>query len=298
MRREMIFGVAAACLALAGLLYFLSSRDGKNRLAEEADPVATLAQQKSRAPSAKVSQRKERDSKKGQVSEEGGNAADVAKDAKKRAMRLGEVNLSDVNADDSAAVTEKLDELLDEEDYDAVLREAVRLKTHPDAEVRSRVLLALHWTGLKGLADLTGMLKDPDPDVASEAMDYWKMALSEVENSSDKAELLTKAGEVLGDDVPDETFNDVLSEVNMLDDTDAVPTLLSLLRQTEDADRISETLGALDTYVNSEEPMETKNDAERAVKRWAQEQQEQLAEDHVETGTGVLRRNARKPKGQ
>lgn len=293
MRRELIFGVIAGCLALAGVLFFLAFRDGKSRSAT--DDSAALRQQKAGAPSAKASQKKERAAKKAQGSEAGEKDADAAQGAKKRAMRLGEMKSFDVDANDSAAVTAKLDDLLDDEDYDAVLREAVRLKTHPDGEVRSRVLLALHWTGLKGLGDLTGMLKDPDPDVAKEAMDYWKMALSEVENSADKAELLTKAAEVLGGDMPDETFNDLLPEINTLEEADAVPTLVSLLKQTEDADQITELIGTLDTFINSDTPMETKKDAEQAAKTWAQNQ---AAGESDEVGGGILRRNARKSSVQ
>lgn len=291
MRRRIIFGIAAVCLAVAGVVFFLSSRGGKNR--SSASTASALTQQNARAPNAKLSQKKERDSKKAQSSDKAGKpAADEAKSAKKKAMRLGEVSPSDVNADDSAAVTAKLDDLLDDEDYDAVLREAVRLKNHPNAEVRSRVLLALHWTGLKGLGDLTGMLKDPDPDVAKEAMDYWKMALSEVENSADKAELLTAAAAVLGGDMPDETFNDLLPEINTLEEADAVPALLSLLRQTEDADQITEIIGTLDTIVNSDTPMETKDDAEKAAQEWSKAQ---ASGESDETAGGILRRNIRKP---
>jgi len=293
MRRKMIFGVVAGCLALAGVLYFLASRDGKSRSA--AGDSAALLKQKAGAPSAKGSQKKERDAQKAQFSEEGEEAAAAEKGAKKRAMRLGEVKPSDVDANDASAVTTKLDDLLDDEDYDAVLREAVRLKTHPDAEVRSRVLLALHWTGLKGLGDLTGMLKDPDPDVASEAMDYWKMALSEVENSADKAELLTKAAEVMGDDMPVEEFNSILDVVNTLEEVDAVPALVSLLNQSQKDDQITEIIGTLDTIINSETPMETKDDVVKAVGVWTQEQ---ASEESVEVGGGILRRNVRKSSVQ
>jgi len=295
MRLKVFLGVAAGFLVLAVVLLLLSSRAGnKSQDSVGGDAVASR-KTVSGANAGPALKGKDRNTKKTQADLVGEKDTSASKATKKRAMRLGEVKPSDVDASDSSVVTAKLDELLDNDDYDAVLREAVRLKTHPDAEVRSRVLLALHWTGLNGLGDLTGMLGDPDPDVAREAMDYWKMALSEVENSADKAELLTKAGEVLGSDMPLDTFSDLLSEINTLEEADAVPALVSLLKQTEDPDRVSETIGTLDTIINSDKSIETKEEAEQAAKMWAQNQ---LSEEVSETGNGILRRNVRKSSVQ
>lgn len=210
-------------------------------------------------------------------------------DAKKRGPRFSALAEEDLDPNDASVITKVLDDLLDDDNFDAVLREAVRLKTHADAEVRSRVAFALQWTGVKGLGELTSMLGDPDPDVASEALDYWKSSLAEVDSSPDKAALLSAAAQALGPEMDSDMFGDLLTEFSMLDEYDAVPSLVDLLKQTEEPERVQEIIDTIDPIINSDTPMETKQDVEQAVSQWAKEQT--AAENSEEApAEGTLRR--------
>lgn len=281
-RKKIIFALAAGAVAATVLLVWLSG-GREDKAAAKRVPAGQRAQAK--APPAAQG------AKTNGVSAKGAKRAERAAEEgapKKRTPRFSVLEEDDLDPNDASVITKVLDELLDDDNFDAVLREAARLKTHADAEVRSRVAFALHWTGVKGLGELTSMLGDPDPDVAREAMDYWKSSLAEVDSSPDKAALLSAAAQALGPGMDSDTFGDLLTEFSMLDEYDAVPSLVDLLKQTEEPERVQEIIDTIDPIINSDAPMETKQDVEQAVGQWAKEQT--AAETSEEPVEGALRR--------
>lgn len=287
-RKKIILALAGCAVVAIALFVWLSGgRDGGasgkpapsgQRLQGQATSVAQGA--KTNGLSVKGTKKTDRASAEGAL--------------KKRTPRFSVLEGDDLDANDASVITKVLDDLLDDDNFEAVLREAARLKTHADAEVRSRVAFALHWTGVKGLGELTSMLGDSDPDVAREALDYWKSSLAEVDSSPDKAALLSAAAQALGPEMDSETFGELLSEFSMLDEYDAVPSLVDLLKQTEEPERIQEIIDTIDPIINSDTPMETKQDVELAVGQWVKDETAaETSEEPVEGALprGVFRKN-------
>ena len=208
------------------------------------------------------------------------NAA--AKVSGKTHAKGSDARTNEVDATDMSFITKDLDNFLDDDNFAGVLREAARLKKNPNPEVRSRVAFALNWTGVKGLAELTSMLGDPDPDVASEAMTYWKMELADVESSADKAALLTAAVDALGPEMDADVFSDLLMEFTMLDEIDAVPNLVELLNRTNDPGQSREIIDTTASIINSDQPMDTKDKVNRAFQLWLREKSDEMAADQAE----------------
>ena len=259
MRNNKRLFVGGGCVIAVAMLvvFFVVRKDTKNQhthAAEKADLVANAA--KSNA---------------GKLSQSGKAASKVPDKRDKTEMT------------DATVTTKVLDGLLDDDNISGVLREASHLKKDPNPDVRSRVAFALNWTGIKGLAELTSMLGDPDPEVASEVMSYWKMQLAEVESSSDKAALLSAAVDALGTGMNSDTLSDLLMEFTMLDELDAVPNLVELLKRTNDPSQSRDIIDAIDPIINSDTPLETKDDVDNAVGVWLREKMAEQDEAAVET---------------
>ena len=172
-------------------------------------------------------------------------------------------------------ITEELDSLLDDENYDALLAEAKKLIKNPNAEVRSRVAFALHWAGLKGLGDLTSMLADPDPEVAQEAYDYWKTALADIEHSSDKAAMLDAAYAVTGDFTDNKLLDDILSEFTFVDEGDASAHLVEMARQSKNPEHVKMMIEAMDEISQPEKASENLDHAISELRRRERERAEE-----------------------
>ena len=184
---------------------------------------------------------------------------------------------SDADFEEAERLTQTLTDLLADNDMEAVLREASRLKKHPNAEVRNRVAFALNWIEMgEGLSELTGMLGDPDPEVARVICGYWKTKVSEIEDSSDKATLLDAAYTTFGDAIDTEFLGDILSEFQTVEERDAVPRLSAMLEQSKNTEHIKEFISAMDMFTQPEAMSETKEDALKALKAW---EQKMAAED-------------------
>lgn len=194
------------------------------------------------------------------------------------------------NADTPAdAPTARLDDLLDDDSYDELLVEARKLIKHPDPEVRSRVAFALNWTGLKGLGDLSVMLGDPDPDVAEEARDYWKMVLSEIESPTDKAAMLDAAYTVTGDTTGKEVMEDILHEFSMIEDERvAAAHLIAMSRQSQNPEHTKMFVEAMDGISMPEDESESVSQAISSLQKWEREKdkEDKAMEDDVKPAQG------------
>jgi len=164
-----------------------------------------------------------------------------------------------LETDDAAVLTQTLNDLLDSDDFKGVLKEARRLRTHPNAEVRSRVAFALSWAGVQALPDLTAMLTDPDPDVAREALDYWKNELADLDSDADKAAMLGSAAKVFGEDISDDFLSDLVMECATLEPEVALPQLSVMLQQVQSKEQIEEVTDAIQAIISADEPATTKD---------------------------------------
>ncbi|HRR33379.1 MAG TPA: HEAT repeat domain-containing protein [Kiritimatiellia bacterium] len=180
-----------------------------------------------------------------------------------------------MESDRDSALLAELDELLDNDDYDKLLEHAAKLIKHPNPEVRSKLAFGLHWAGLRGLADLTTMLGDPDPDVAQEALDYWKTALSDIESPEDKAALLDAAYTVTGDFTDEELLDDLLSEMLFVDDElVAAAHLREMAKQSNNPAHQQKFIEAMDSISMPDDESANIQQAINSLDKW--ERQEKL----------------------
>lgn len=205
-------------------------------------------------------------------------------------------------ADDEATkATRELDSLLDDDKNDDALKEAMRLRTHPDADVRSKVAFALKWLGLEGLEGLTSMLNDPDPDVAEEVNGFWKDALNEIENDFDKTSLLVSAAQVYGKDVPVDVLEDIVTELQMLDDLNAISGLTALFKGVSDPEREAVIGGAINAMADEDKPDLSKEQRfvqAEAIARELQESESQEPPSKDGTASSTMPLNIKKPPKQ
>ena len=149
-----------------------------------------------------------------------------------------------------------LDDALDNDDKEAILKVAARLKNDRSPEVRKQVAFALDWAGLPGLELLTSMLGDPDPDVQSEVLDYWKGGLSEISDQTAKSAMLIEAVKMQGEGLSLDSFEEMVDTAcfELDDDRYVVATLVEMARNTADdaSDRLKILAENLNTYLEDE----------------------------------------------
>lgn len=114
---------------------------------------------------------------------------------------------------------------------------------------------AFGWLGTEALSDLTGMLADPDPEIAADAMTDWSQSLSDVEDEGLRCELIKEAANNFESD---ESMESILMELVTVEDYRAVLTLDEIINggapdaTKEVARDVYSHLGGED-YVNSGE---------------------------------------------
>ena len=178
------------------------------------------------------------------------------------------------------ALLAEIDELLDDDDYDTLLAQAAALIKHPNPEVRSKLAFGLHWAGLRGLADLTTMLGDPDPEVAQEALDYWKTALADIESSDDKAALLDAAYTVTGDFTEDGLVDDLLSEMLFVEDELAAAAhLMEMARQSKNPAHQEKFIETMDSISMPDEESANIQQAIKNLRDWERQEKRERAEE-------------------
>lgn len=182
--------------------------------------------------------------------------------------------------DRDGALLAKIDDLLDDDDYDKLLDQAAALIKHPNPEVRSKLAFGLHWAGLRGLADLTTMLGDPDPEVAQEALDYWKTALADIESSDDKAAMLDAAYTVTGDFTEDGLVDDLLSEMLFVEDELAAAAhLMEMARQSKNPAHQEKFIETMDSISMPDEESANIQQAINNLNKWASQEKRERAEE-------------------
>ena len=97
---------------------------------------------------------------------------------------------NDVSLAMDRADADKMQALLDDDDQTAVLAIARKLMLSKDPEIRSQVVSALGWIGVKALPELSTLLTDESEDVGAAAFQQWKEAVDEVSDEVMKAQLL------------------------------------------------------------------------------------------------------------
>lgn len=97
-------------------------------------------------------------------------------------------------------LAEEVQNALDADDHDRIIRAARKALLSKVAEVRLNAVEALGWCGEKALPELTGALGDPDDEVRESAQNNWECALSEVEDPRNRFIIASGAVAVLADE--------------------------------------------------------------------------------------------------
>lgn len=94
----------------------------------------------------------------------------------------------------------KIDELLADDNELKAVELARSIMADPDPEIRSEAVGVFAWAGVKGLPELSKMLADSDPDVATEASEAWESALDELSDDAAKAQVLAAGIKTMTDE--------------------------------------------------------------------------------------------------
>jgi len=152
-----------------------------------------------------------------------------------------DANLTQPVVTPGASDIEILTALVDEEKFSEALNIAKGLVKSPNAEIRTEVVDALGWIGIKALPELSVMLSDSDSDIADSAYNFWEEIVKEISDDVSKADIVVAGVNMLSDQ------GNAESAVMMLDripEDMAVTALLKLIN----SDNIIAKETAIDHY--------------------------------------------------
>lgn len=135
-----------------------------------------------------------------------------------------------------------IEKALDEEDLVSVRALVGQAMASTNTEIRQSMVDALGWFGVKALPELTPFLVDPDEDVRDSARNEWSMAVSEIENDSEKISVVELAMHVLTDE---DMLEDMSNEYIGIDEKLAVESLLKIIESDGSQEGIAK---AKETY--------------------------------------------------
>ena len=148
-----------------------------------------------------------------------------------------------------------LRQLLDSGDVKLTLALAREMRYSGRRSDRAAAGETFGWLGTEAMSDLTGMLADPDPEIAADAMTDWSQSLSAIEDEGLRCELIKEAANSFGGD---EAMESILMELVTVEDYRAVQTLDEIISggapdaAKEIARDVYSHLGG-EEYVNSSE---------------------------------------------
>lgn len=170
-----------------------------------------------------------------------------------------------------------LRKILDLGDNAAALSMARRMRHSSRAADRAAALDAFNWIGEKAMSDMTVMLADESPEIASEALQDWRSGLAEIADESLKAEFILEATRLVANE---DEMGAILLELMSFDSPKiAVNTLDTVINDAQATDIAK--IEARDTYrfVAGEAYVDSARSAERGV---------QLENDMTKTDINAL----------
>lgn len=124
------------------------------------------------------------------------------------------------------ALAEKIEKALDDEDLELARACSLEALQCANVEIRQSMVDTLGWFGEKALAELTPFLADANEDVAESAMNEWEMAVSEIEDDSEKIGTVEMAMQVLSSE---DALESISGEYIGVDEKLAVESLLRII---------------------------------------------------------------------
>ena len=153
----------------------------------------------------------------------------VARAAQPLARRSPVSSTNEIVVLEDREEAEKMQDKLDRDDQAAVLVIARKLMRSKDVEVRSSVVDALGWIGIKALPELSALLTDENADLAADAFQRWKEAVDEVADEAIKGQLLVAGMQAL---TGQDELEACVMEFNSLPDDLAVRGLVTVIQSS------------------------------------------------------------------
>lgn len=125
---------------------------------------------------------------------------------------------------------ELMDELLGLDKTLEALRHARNLMDSTNAAIRVKAVEAFAWIGKRALPEITEMLNDQNPSVATEAMTAWEQAFAEIDGRHRMADIISRTVANLKN--PDHV-NSVLLHLSDIDQKVALPTLSAIIESNK-----------------------------------------------------------------
>ena len=172
-----LLAVAAVAVAIAGWFYLSDSKESNQPSPKKPKLTVRANREKPKRPTIK----------------------------KSKSAKRGEKPVFDFDSAEhpySAAdkkLARSLQEALDVDDYDAVLKATSEALKSNNPDVRHNAVDALGWYGEQALPELTVCMADPDEDVAQAAMNHWEEGVAEMEDANEKLQVALYAINTLTD---------------------------------------------------------------------------------------------------
>ncbi len=101
------------------------------------------------------------------------------------AVKIGGMTRAEINA-----IVDRIDVLIGDDEEIKAVQAARTIMDSPDPEVRRAALDAFEWVGIKALGELSQMLSDSDPEIASDAYVGWEAAVEDIDDQQLRAQML------------------------------------------------------------------------------------------------------------
>ena len=209
----MLACAVAAILCVALLL--VGRREGKEASKEPLPTIQNEVRHPDKAPARAKQGKSPR-----------GNVVKRVKPAKVTLSLAADDDDDDGFTPEERALSKRIEEALDEEDLKKAVACAKEALSCKNKEVRQSMVDTLGWFGAKGLPELTPFLADPDEDVRDSAMNEWSMALSDIEDDSEKIGAVEMAMFALTNE---DALDDISGEYIGIDEKLAVESLLRVI---------------------------------------------------------------------
>ncbi|MCR5413537.1 MAG: hypothetical protein K6F50_02255 [Kiritimatiellae bacterium] len=197
---------AACCLAFMG--------GGEQPAPASAAPAAAVkdvpAAETAPAPAAEIAEEKPKPAKSAKQTKRAG--AKKGRAQRRAAQRIGIADRADL-APDEKRLLAAIEKAMDDENLSAIREILPEAAASANAEVRSDLVDALGWFGVKTMAELMPFMADADEDVRQSAIDGWVAALGEISDAKRRADIIEAAMQVVDDEGALESMTMELSDM-------------------------------------------------------------------------------------
>ena len=230
-RRKIVGLAVIVIVAVIACAVFMFSRTGKTRQDRKVETIKSLTFESKRRQTANVN--REYKPKPALATRRAGARG---------ALEVTEEAAEDEMTPEDRKLANAIEKARDDADIESARGLATQALSSTNTEIRQSMVDTLGWFGANALAELTPFLVDPDEDVRDSAKNEWSIAVSEIENESDKVSVVELAMHVLKDE---DALEEMSNEYIGIDEKLAVESLLRIIESEGSPEGIAK---AKETY--------------------------------------------------